>query len=106
MDYEPVHGSGASPVVFQNLLLLSADGANNPKLYALNKKTMELSGMQLEIVNAKKSFLFVPLQLFSKKTGVQIISPASDYVFAYDLSGNQIWKFNYPKVIQWSQDLF
>ena len=27
---------------------------------------------------------------------VQIVSPASDYVFAYDLEGRQIWKSKYP----------
>ena len=31
-----------------------------------------------------------------EKGEVQIISPASDYVFAYDYNGKQIWKFNYP----------
>ncbi len=97
LDYEPVHGSGASPVVFQNLLLLSADGAEDPSLYALNKKTGEIKWNAIRHSEAKKKFSFCTPIVVDKKTGVQIISPASDYVFAYDLSGNQIWKFNYPE---------
>ena len=27
---------------------------------------------------------------------VQIVSPASDYVFSYDLMGRQLWKSKYP----------
>ena len=55
----------ASPVIYNNLLLLSADGANNPKLYALNKNDGTVRWEVNRDSNAKKSFPFVPLQLFS-----------------------------------------
>ena len=34
--------------------------------------------------------------MIEEKGKVQIISPASDYVFSYDLKGKQIWKSKYP----------
>ena len=39
LEYTPVHGSGASPVIVEDLLLISADGANDPCLYGLFKKS-------------------------------------------------------------------
>ena len=64
LDYEPVHGSGASPVVFQNLLLLSADGAEDPSLYALNKKTGEIKWNAIRDSEAKKEIFFLHTNRF------------------------------------------
>ena len=96
LEYSPVHGSGASPVVFDDLLLISADGAIEPCLYALAKKTGEIKWKADRESIAKKKFSFCTPLVVEDGQSVQIISPASDYVFAYDLKGNQIWKFNYP----------
>mgnify|MGYP006081597715 CR=1 FL=1 len=96
LEYSPVHGSGASPVVFDDLLLISADGAIEPCLYALAKKTGEIKWKADRESIAKKKFSFCTPLVVEDGESVQIISPASDYVFAYDLKGNQIWKFNYP----------
>lgn len=96
LDYLPVHGSGASPVIYEDLLLLSADGASNPYLYALDKKSGEIKWKVKRDSQAKKNFSFCTPLVVQVNGEVQIISPASDYVFAYDLRGNQLWKFNYP----------
>lgn len=96
LDYSPVHGSGASPVVFKDLLLLSADGAKDPSLYALDKLTGTIKWKAVRDSNAKKNFSFCTPTVIEEKGKIQIISPASDYVFAYDYNGKQIWKFNYP----------
>jgi outer membrane protein assembly factor BamB len=96
LDYSPVHGSGASPVVFKDLLLLSADGAKDPCLYALDKLTGTIKWKATRDSNAKKNFSFCTPTVIEEKGKIQIISPASDYVFAYDYNGKQIWKFNYP----------
>jgi outer membrane protein assembly factor BamB len=96
LDYSPVHGSGASPVVFKDLLLLSADGAKDPCLYALDKLTGTIEWKAARDSNAKKNFSFCTPTVIEEKGKIQIISPASDYVFAYDYNGKQIWKFNYP----------
>ena len=96
LEYSPVHGSGASPVIYNNLLLLSADGANNPKLYALNKNDGTVRWEVNRDSNAKKSFSFCTPTVIQWQGKPLIVSPASDYVFAYDLEGKQVWKFNYP----------
>lgn len=96
LDYSPVHGSGASPVIIKDLLLLSADGAEDPCLYALDKYTGAIKWKTARDSNAKKNFSFCTPTVIMEKGEVQIISPASDYVFAYDYNGKQIWKFNYP----------
>ncbi len=96
LDYEPVHGSGASPVIYKNLLLLSADGKENPSLYALDKKTGKIKWRSLRDSQARKNFSFCTPIIVEIDGGIQVVSPASDFVFGYDLEGNQIWKFNYP----------
>ena len=96
LDYSPVHGSGASPVVFKDLLLLSADGAEDPCLYALDKLTGTIKWKAPRDSNAKKNFSFCTPTVIEEMGKILIISPASDYVFAYDYNGKQIWKFNYP----------
>jgi outer membrane protein assembly factor BamB len=45
---------------------------------------------------AKKKFSFSTPIVIDVEGRRQIISPASDYIFAYDLSGKQIWKSHYP----------
>ena len=96
LEYSPVHGSGASPVVHDELLLLSADGADNPSLYALDKRNGSVKWNAIRESNAKKKFSFCTPIIIKEAGEARIISPASDYVFAYDTSGKQVWKFSYP----------
>jgi len=95
-DYLAVHGGGGSPVIYKDLLLFSADGEKDPCLYALNKKTGEIRWKARRDSNAKKNFSFCTPIIINPKDNPLIISPASDYVFAYNLDGKQVWKFNYP----------
>tara|TARA_B100001057_G_scaffold493554_1_gene588225 strand:- start:2974 stop:4218 length:1245 start_codon:yes stop_codon:yes gene_type:complete len=94
-DYSPVHGSGSSPIVHRGLLLFSADGAKNPCLYALDKKTGEVKWRANRESKAKRKFSFCTPLVISRNGKYQIISPASDYVFSYDLNGKQLWKSYY-----------
>ena len=95
-DYSPVHGGGSSPVVHGELLIFSADGYSNPCLYALEKNTGRSDGKPIEIAKPRKNFSFCTPLVIESEDRVQIVSPASDYVFAYDLEGRQIWKSKYP----------
>ena len=95
-DYSPVHGSGCSPVAHGDLLLFSADGAKDPSLYALDKKTGEVRWKTKRESEAKRKFSFCTPLVISHNGKEQIISPASDYVFSYDLQGKQLWKSYYP----------
>ena len=95
-SYSPVHGSGCSPVIEGDLLLFSADGAREPALYALDKNTGEVRWKTPRDSAAKRKFSFCTPLVIEVDGRRQIISPASDYAFAYDLSGRQLWKFHYP----------
>ena len=44
----------------------------------------------------RESFPSARLWSYLTREKEQIISPASDYVFSYDLKGNQLWKSHYP----------
>ena len=74
----------------------SADGASNPALYALDKKTGEISWKTARASSPSRKFSFCTPLVIDSNGKRQIISPSSDYVFSYDLSGRQLWKLNYP----------
>ena len=95
-DYSPVHGGGSSPVIHNDLLIFSADGATDPCIFGIDKKNGDLRWKTIRTSRTKKNFSFCTPLVVSTGDGVQIISPASDYVFSYSLDGKEIWKFNYP----------
>ncbi len=94
-NYSPVHGSGSSLIAFGKLLLFSADGADNPCLYALNKEDGSITWRTGRTSKAKKNFSFCTPLVIPAGNSFQIISPASDWCFSYDLNGREIWKSNY-----------
>ncbi|MBD37086.1 MAG: hypothetical protein CMI28_03295 [Opitutae bacterium] len=95
-DYSPVHGSGSSPVVYDNLLIFSADGASDPSIYGINKKNGNVLWKTIRASKTKKNFSFCTPLVVPRGSVMQIISPASEFVFSYSLEGKEIWKFNYP----------
>ena len=84
-----------SPVIEGDLLLFSADGAREPALTPWTRTRAKSVGRPQRFGRQKKVFL---LHAAGHRGGraQAIISPASDYAFAYDLSGRQLWKFHYP----------
>ena len=95
-EYSPVHGSGCSPVIYNGLLYFSADGESNPCFYAIDKYTGDVAWKLFRKSNPKKSFSFCTPLLIPHVNGMQIISPASDFVFSYSLDGKELWRSNYP----------
>ena len=95
-SYSPVHGSGSSPVVHDDLLLFSADGASDPAIYAINKMDGTVRWKKKRSSNSKKNFSFCTPLVVPRGKDFQIISPASDYVFSYSLNGDELWKSHYP----------
>ena len=96
IEYPPVHGCGSSATVEGDLLLYSADGAKKPSLVALDKRTGQVRWKALRDADAKRKFSFCTPLVIEVAGKRQIISPASDYVFSYDLRGNPLWKLHYP----------
>ena len=105
-DYSPVHGSGCSPVVHDNLLIFSADGATDPCIYGIEKKDGNVIWKTTRTSNTKKNFSFCTPLVVPRESGLQIISPASEFVFSYSLEGKEIWKSIILVAIQLSRDQY
>lgn len=94
--YPPVHGSGGSPVIAGDHLIFSCDGASNPYVLALDKKTGKQAWRTPRSVSAARSFSFCTPLLTDIDGQPQVILPGSDAVYAYHpKTGQEIWHVRY-----------
>ena len=94
--YNPVHGSGGSPVVTKDALIFSCDGAEDPFVVALNKDTGKQLWKTPRKSGASRSFSFSTPLVIDVGGKKQLVSPASNLVAAYDPStGQEIWRVRY-----------
>jgi outer membrane protein assembly factor BamB len=94
--YSPVHGNGGSPIRVADLLVFSADGAEQPKVIALEAATGKLRWQTPRQVEVKRTFSFCTPLLIEVGGQRQIISPGSGAVVAYDpQDGHEIWRVRY-----------
>ncbi len=86
------HGSGGSPVIYDNLLIVSCDGLDVQFVVALDKLTGKVRWKKSrEGYQAYTTPLVVPLP-----AGDQVISPGAFRAIAYDpLTGKEIWQVKY-----------
>jgi outer membrane protein assembly factor BamB len=96
LDFPPTHGSGGSAALIDGMLVFHCDGGKTPYIAALDAATGKLKWKTARSENAKRKFSFCTPLLINVKGKQQIISPASDAVFAYTLDGKEIWKMKYP----------
>ena len=91
--YEPVHGSGGSPILVDEKLIFSCDGASDPFVVALDKATGKVLWKTTRESDAKKKFSFSTPLLIDVQGQKQVISPGSQVVCAYDpATGREIWR--------------
>jgi outer membrane protein assembly factor BamB len=98
-------GPGSSPILFENLLILTMDGTDEQYTIALNKRTGKeawktarrfdrpASDSDLENGHAerRKSFNTPVLNTFNGRT--EMISPAASAVYGYDpRNGKELWR--------------
>ena len=96
--YSPVHGSGGSPILVDNALIFSCDGASDPFVVALNKKTGDVLWKTPRSLAAKKKFSFSTPLLIDVNGRRQLISPSSGAVYAYEpKDGRELWRVRYPE---------
>ncbi|MFP6619443.1 MAG: PQQ-binding-like beta-propeller repeat protein [Pirellulaceae bacterium] len=102
-DYETQNGPGASPVAWNGLLLFNCDGIDQQYAVALKQETgatvwkVKRSGKLHTNPEMKKSYC-TP-SIVETKNGNLLISPAADWVYAYEpSSGREIWKVNYGQL--------
>jgi outer membrane protein assembly factor BamB len=96
--YSPVHGAGSSPVLFEDLLIFSADAETDPKVIALDKTTCKQRWAFARQSDAKKKFSFCTPLLIDVNGQKQLISPGSGVVNALNpKDGTEIWRCYYDQ---------
>ena len=98
LDYKHVHGPGSSPVLHDNRLYISCDGASDPFVVALHARTGDIRWKTArQAVPQKRKFSFCTPLVINVNGKDQVISPGAGRVSAYDpASGSQIWTVEYP----------
>lgn len=96
LKYPPLHGTGSSPVLSGNNLILNCDAASDPFVAALDCPSGAIVWKTPRNTAARNNFSFATplvIELDGKK---QIISPASGFVGGYEpKSGEELWRVRY-----------
>ena len=96
LPYVPVHGNGGSPIIADDALIFSSDGASDPFIAALKKDTGAILWKTPRVTDAKKKFSFNTPLLIEVAGAKQVISCGSGAVFAYDpKTGTELWRVRY-----------
>lgn len=100
LTYEHRHGPGGSPVLFQDLIIINCDGTDTQYVVALNKHTGKEAWKKLRSENqddpGRMAYSTPILTLVDGQP--QLISSGGEWTIAYEpATGNEIWRFRYPK---------
>ncbi len=96
LSYPPVHGNGGSPVVVDDALIFSRDGADNSEVTALDNTSGEIKWQRERAVAADKKFSFATPLLIEVAGRRQLIIPGSNVVQSLDpKTGEEIWRVIY-----------
>ena len=94
--FKPVHGNGGTPVLYKNRLIFTCDGADDPKIVALDADSGKVAWETSRPVDAPKKFSFCTPTLIEVAGRPQLIAPGSNCVLALDpLTGDEIWRLLY-----------
>jgi len=95
--YEPVHGSGSSPVLVDDLLIVNCDGSDKQFVVAYEKATGKVRWKtDRHGLIGPKFFAFATALAIRKDNLDQVVSPGPDQVVAYNpKSGAPIWSSRY-----------
>jgi outer membrane protein assembly factor BamB len=97
-SYSPVHGNGSSPVIFEDLLIFSADAESEPKVIALDKASGKMRWSFSRESTAKNRFSFSTPLIIEVEGQKQLITPGSGVVNALDpRDGRELWRFMYDQ---------
>jgi outer membrane protein assembly factor BamB len=98
LRYDPVHGNGGSPILVDELLVFNADGARDPFIVALNKKTGDVVWKVARATDTRQTFSFCTPLLITVNGQPQIISPGSGGVSALSpTDGHELWRVRYGR---------
>jgi outer membrane protein assembly factor BamB len=95
--YRPTHGNGGSPVLVDDLLIVSCDGSDVQFVVALDRSTGKIRWRKRRpaVLNSRKFSFGTPL-VITVKGKKQVISVGTDLVIAYEpKTGRNIWRVTY-----------
>ncbi len=96
LKYPPVHGNGASPLLIDDRLIFSCDGASDPFVAALNAADGKVLWKTPRSWDSVKKFAFATPLAIEVKGKTQVVLPGAGGVAAYDpKTGAEIWKVHY-----------
>lgn len=96
LKYPPVHGNGGSPIWADGSLVFSADGGSDPFVVALDPATGAVRWKTARVTPAQRKFSFSTPLLITNAGRMEIISPGSGAVCAYDpKDGKELWRVRY-----------
>ena len=98
LKYSPVHGGGGSPILVDEALIFSCDGASDPFVAALNKRTGEVLWKTARTLEARNKFSFSTPLVIQANGRSQVVSPSSGAVYAYNpKDGRELWRVRYAE---------
>ena len=96
IEFKPVHGNGGTPIIVNDTLVFSVDGAATTKVIALSLVDGSPRWTFDRESNAPRKFSFSTPALIEVNGSQQIVSPGSDVVHGLDAkTGEMIWKVTY-----------
>jgi outer membrane protein assembly factor BamB len=96
LKYDPVHGNGGSPVIVDDALIFHCDGGDQRFVVTLDKSTGKVLWKTERTGDVLKKFSFSTPLIITVNGQKQIVSPASNAVYAYDpRTGKEIWRVRY-----------
>jgi outer membrane protein assembly factor BamB len=96
VQYDPVHGNGGSPILVDDALVFSTDGASDPMVVALDRNNGKVLWKKERSVDSYKKFSFSTPLVITVHGARQIISAGSGMVGAYEpRTGREIWRVEY-----------
>lgn len=102
LTYHPVHGNGSSPLLVDDLLVVTCDGREDPYLAALDTKTGKVRWKTERKNGTTYQFSYATPARIEHAGKRVIVSPASHYTMGYDpKTGAELWRVKYP-VPGWS----
>ena len=96
--YPPVHGTGGSPVLVDDVMIFNADAETDPGVIALDKATGKTRWEVKRVSDAKKKFSFCTPLVIEVGGQKQVITPGSGIVQALNArDGREIWHVMYDQ---------
>jgi len=93
LNYNHRHGPGGSPILVDDLLIISCDGIDVQYVTALNK----LTGEEVWKTERKGAMAYSTPLLIEVNGERQVVSTGGEWVMGYaPKSGKELWRFQYP----------